>query len=547
MTQSRLVRGTFILSAAIYFSKFLGLIFFIPLNALVGEKGMALYLYAYTPYMIMISMATLGVPMAVSKFVSKYNAQGDYQTGRRLFRSGLLVMTLTGFTAFLLLYLLAPEIAPLVVKAHSSTGNDPQDVVKVIRLVSVALIVVPAMSLIRGYFQGFQSMGPTAVSQVVEQILRILFALAGAVFVVLVFGGSHISMAVGFATFAPFVGALGGLAVLIRFWLKRKKHLDRQLAQSRNHSNLPLTGIYKELITFAIPFVAVGLAIPLYRLVDQLTINQILMSQGLEQIEAEKIYANISGLAQKLIVIPVAFSTALSMTLVPTITSSFSSGKYRVMHNQMTQAFQIVLFLTIPAAVGLSILAYPVYGTLYGVDGIQLGGEILRWYAPTALLFASFGITAAILQGINRQKFVVFSMLVGLLLKLLMNEWLVTDFHKIGAILATDIGYLCAITLNVFVIHSYTEYKFRFIAKRLSLILLLSAVMAAAVWLFTLPFTMGHPDPGDWSWLRALGITATGVIVGGGCYLGLALRSNLGKQIFGDRFSFPKKRKAETQ
>ncbi|HEX7063592.1 MAG TPA: polysaccharide biosynthesis protein [Bacillales bacterium] len=546
MTQSRLIRGTFILSAAIYFSKFLGLIFFIPLNALVGDKGMALYLYAYTPYMIMISMATLGVPRAVSKFVSKYNARGDYETGRRLFRSGLLFMTITGFAAFVLLYFLAPEIAPFVVKSHSSTGNDPEDVVMVIRLVSVALILVPAMSLIRGYFQGFQSMGPTAVSQVVEQIIRILFALVGAVFIVFMFGESHISTAVGFAAFAPFVGALGGFAVLIRFWMKRKSHLDRQLAQSRVHTRLPLKGIYKELITFAIPFVAVGLAIPLYRLVDQFTINQILMSQGLDQLEAERIYANISGLAQKLIVIPVAFSTALSTTLVPAITSSFSSGKYRMMNNQMTQAFQIVLFLTIPAAVGLSLLAYPIYGALYGIEGIKLGGEILQWYAPTALLFALFGITSSVLQGINRQKVVVFSLLVGLLLKLLLNSWLLTIFHEIGAILATDIGYICSITLNVIIIGYYTQYKFTFIAKRTVLILLFSAVMGIMVWLVTLPFKVGHPLPENWSWLWALIIMIVGVAVGAACYFWLALRSNLAKQVLGNRFSFAKRRKAKS-
>ncbi|HET7616247.1 MAG TPA: polysaccharide biosynthesis protein, partial [Bacillales bacterium] len=446
--------------------------FFIPLNAIVGPKGMALYLYAYTPYMIMISLATLGIPMSVSKFVSKYNAIGDYHTGRRLFRSGFLFMMITGFVAFLLLYWLAPEIAPLVVKEQSASGNDPEDVVMVIRLVSVALIVVPPMSLIRGYFQGFQSMGPTAVSQVAEQIIRILFALAGAVFVVLLFGKSHFAAAVGFAAFAPFIGALGGFTVLIRFWLKRKPLLNRQLAQSSVQSKLPLKSIYKELITFAIPFVAVGLAIPLYRLIDQFTINQILMDHGVQQIQAERIYANVSGLAQKLVVIPIAFSAALSTTLVPTITSSFSAGKFRMMNEQMTQAFQMVLFLTIPAAAGLALLAYPVYGTLYGVDGIELGGKILRWYAPTALLFASFGITSSVLQGINKQKFVVFSLAVGLLLKFLFNEWFLPVFHEIGAILSTDIGYMFSIAMNVIVIRIYTQYTFKFIAKRMLLIII---------------------------------------------------------------------------
>ncbi|HET7580021.1 MAG TPA: polysaccharide biosynthesis protein [Bacillales bacterium] len=541
MPQSRLLRGTFILSAAIFLSKFLGLIFVIPLNAIVGPKGLALYAYAYIPYTIILSVATLGVPMAVSKFVSKYNAIGDYHTGRRLFRSGLLLMSLTGVAAFLILYLLAPEIAPLVVKSNPSSGNDPADVIMVIRLVSTALIVVPVMSLMRGYFQGFESMGPTAVSQVVEQILRILFGLIGAIFVVFVFNGSY-STAVGYVTFGAFIGALGGLAVLVRYWLQRKPHLNQLIAKSRVNSNVPLKKMYKELIAYAVPFVAVGLAISLYQLVDELTMNKTLMSIGMNQGNADKIFGVLEQNSHKLIMIPVSLSTALAVTLVPTITNSFSSGKYRLMHHQMTQAFQVVLFLTIPAAIGLFVLAYPVFGTLYGIDEIKLGGHILRWYAPTALLFASFSITSSVLQGINQQKFTVFSLLVGLLLKLLLNEWLLTLFQGgVGAILATDIGYFCSVMLNILVIRTYTQYRFTFIAKRALLILIFSVLMAIVVLLVTWPFKIGNPLPE--TWFGALGIMVIGVVTGGACFFLLAYRSNLAGHILGDRFSFLKRRK----
>lgn len=547
MSQSRLLRGTFILSAAVFFSKFLGLVFIIPFAALVHEKGLALYGYAYVPYSIILSMATAGIPMAISKFVSKYNTLGDYRTGRRLFRSGMLLMTLTGIAAFLLLYFLAPAIAPLVVDPDATTGdtNSTKDVVTVIRLVSLALIAVPPMSLMRGYFQGFQSMGPTAVSQVVEQIVRIGFILVGAALVIYVFGGT-VSTAVGVATFAAFVGALGGMVVLVWYWKKRKKHLDRQVAESRKDTNLPLKTMYKELITYAIPFVIVGLAIPLYQLVDQFTVNHTLTSVGYTLKEAEDVFANLNQATQKLIMIPVSLATALSVTLVPTITNSFTSGKFGRMHNQMTQAFQIVLFLTIPAAVGLSVLAYSVYGTLYGIskDELELGGQILRWYAPTAVFFAMFSITAAILQGINQQKFAIFSLLVGLLLKMLLNEWLLSVYHGLGAIFATDIGYICSIVVNLLVIRAYAEYRLKFIFKRGLLIFIFSALMAVAVWLVTLPFHLGGAVPT--SHFGALATMVVGVIVGAGCYFWLAYRSNLAGQIFGNRFSFLKRRRGES-
>ncbi|HEX7063572.1 MAG TPA: polysaccharide biosynthesis protein [Bacillales bacterium] len=549
MSDSRLLRGTVILSAAVFFSKFLGLIFIIPFEALVGSKGLALYGYAYTPYTIILSMATMGVPMAVSKFVSKYNALGDYQTGRRLFRSGLVLMSITGMLAFLVLFFSAPAIAPLIVH-DADTGNDPEDVVLVIRLVSTALIVAPLMSVIRGYFQGFQSMGPTGASQVVEQIIRIGFIFIGASIVLYAFGGS-VTTAVGFATFAAFVGALGGLAVLLGYWRKRKPGLDRQLAQSRKDANIPLLDMYRELITYAIPFIVVGLAIPLYSLVDEFTVNRTLTSiQGITLEEAERIFANINQAVRKLVMIPVSLSVALAVTLVPTITNSFTSKNFPRLHNQMTQAFQIVLFLTVPAAVGLSVLAYSIYGTLYGagdysIESVELGGKILRWFAPTALLFALFSITSSILQGINRQKFTIFSLLVGLLLKLLLNEPLLRAFHEIGAVFATDIGFICSVTLNLLVIRTYVSYRFIFVLKRGLLILIFAALMAVVVWLVTMPIRGDDSVPG--SYTEAIFTMISGVLIGGACYFWLVYRSNLAGQILGDRFSVLKRKKGESK
>ena len=169
-------------------------------------------------------ISTAGFPLAVSKFVSKYNALGDYHTGRRILKSGLLVMSIMGFIGFILLYSIAPLLAPAVLGGDTN-GNTVEDVVLVIRMVSVALLVVPIMSLLRGFFQGHQSMGPTAISQVVEQLVRITFLLSASYIVIKVLDGD-IATAVAYSTFAAFIGGLGGLAVLIIYWIKRKPHLD---------------------------------------------------------------------------------------------------------------------------------------------------------------------------------------------------------------------------------------------------------------------------------------------------------------------------------
>lgn len=157
MSSSKLLRGTFILTGGVFLSRILGLIYVFPFYQLVGKQGGALYSYGYVPYTLFISIATMGVPLAVSKFVSKYNALGEYAIGRKLFRSGIMLMAVTGFLAWLILYMSAPLLAPFVVN-DDGHGNSIADVTSVIRAVSFALLLVPMMSLIRGFFQGHESM-----------------------------------------------------------------------------------------------------------------------------------------------------------------------------------------------------------------------------------------------------------------------------------------------------------------------------------------------------------------------------------------------------
>jgi O-antigen/teichoic acid export membrane protein len=534
MSDSRLVRGTLLLTGATMASRILGLIYIFPFVWLVGIQGQALYSYAYTPYTIILYVATLGLPLAVSKFVSKYNELGDYRTGRRLLKSGLILLSITGFLCFLIMYITAPFIANIVVDPNAETGNNFSDVVLVIRVVSTALLVVPIMSILRGYFQGFQSMGPTAVSQVVEQLFRIVFILITSFIIVEVMNGDS-AVAVAFATFGAFVGGVGGLLVLVWYWFKRRDKLNKQLEESTVDHQIPLTTMYKELFAYAIPFVLVGLAIPIYMVIDTFTINNALKQVGFSQGEAENIFGTLQTI-HKLIMIPVSLSTALGLTLIPTITKTFVSGKHQELQRQITQTFQLLLFLTVPAAVGLSILSYAAFGTMFPTEDVLIGGHLLGWYAPTAILFALFTATAAILQGIDKQKYAVLALFAGIALKASLNYWLIEQFAGIGAIMGTNIGYALAIAINLWVIKKYAHYSFSFIIKRTVLISILAAAMAAAVYigkfLLSFAFPNGYEDSG---FIKAVVTLIVGVGIGGMVYLVLSIRTNLLFQIMGER------------
>ncbi|NNU83365.1 polysaccharide biosynthesis protein [Geobacillus sp. BMUD] len=531
MSTSKLLRGTFILTAGVMISRLLGLFYVIPFYHLVGERGGALYGYGYVPYQIFLSLATGGLPVAVSKFVSKYNALGEYGVGYRLFRSGLLLMVASGIASWLILYALAPVLAPHVIDAKTNV-NSVDDVTAVIRAVSFALLIVPVMSLIRGFFQGHESMGPTALSQVVEQIARIAFLL-GACYVILRLMDGSIVSAVSAATFAAFVGAAAGLLVLLVYWWKRRPYLQSLLARDRGEADVPLLAMYKELLLSSIPFVFVGLSMSLYQLVDQFTFNHAMAAAGRGNI-SEHAYSVFNMWAQKLVIIPVTLATSFSLALIPTITKAYVAQDRKALRQYLNQTFQVLMFLTLPAVIGMAVLAGPVYSSFYSYD--PLGEQVLRWYAPAAILYALFSVTAAIMQGINEQRFTVVSLTAGLLVKLLLNTPLIMKGSAVGAIVATMAGYFVSVAFNLWVIQRRTRYRYRFVARRTAFMAILTAVMSAAV--------MGvQALTARWIDYRAgtvesVGAVAIGATVGAAVYLFLSIRSGLFSALFGDRFTF---------
>ncbi|MFL6557506.1 MAG: oligosaccharide flippase family protein [Bacillus sp. (in: firmicutes)] len=523
--QSKLLRGTFILTFGTILSKIIGLIYVIPFYQIVGKQGTQLYSFSYVPYTIFISIATAGVPLAVSKFIAKYNALEEYAVGRKLFKSGLVVMLLTGFVAFLVMYSAAPMLAEL---SHPGKGQ-LANVTTVIRAVSFALIVVPIMSLIRGYFQGHQSMGPSAVSQVVEQIVRIIFTLAGA-YVVLKFLNGTIVSAVSVATFAAFVGAIGGLVVLFWYWYKRKPYLDELLVHDKGTSNISLKEIYKEILLYAAPFVFVGIANPLFQFIDQITFNRAMTDMGNAKQVAEAAFGILNFESHKIVIIPVSLATAFSLTLIPSVTKAFVENDRKNMNRQLNQTFQVLLYLTLPAAIGLSLLAEPVYTAFYEHD--SLGTQVLGAYAPVAILFSLYSVTAAILQGINEQRFTILSLLVGLLLKFALNIPLIKMFETRGAVLATALGYTAAIVINLIVIKTFSRYRFRLVWRRSLLIVIFAGLMWAGTEIvYKLLLLFLSPASKGQSVLLILVSAGVGAII----YFYLGLKSGLVDRLFGER------------
>lgn len=537
-SNSGFVRGTMLLSGASLISRALGLIYLFPFQFMVGATGIMFYTYAYNYYAIMIGLATAGIPVAVSKFVAKYNALGEYDTSERLYRSGLKIMSLTGIVSFIALFLLAPYLAHRAIPGGDVNSDSYIDAVTMtIRGVSFALLLIPPMSMTRGYFQGHQSMGPTAISQILEQIVRIVFLLAGVSIAIYIFDADA-AWAATIATFSAFIGAIGSVAILVYYFRKRAPGLqelrDSQTVQSPER---PLTDLYKELLTYAIPIVMVGLSTPLYQVIDQNTMNAALQSIGYTLEAAGNATAYLIADSHKIVLIPVSVATGLSLSATPLLTASFTQGNMKKVKKQISQIYQLAFFVTIPAVVGMILLSQETFHVLFPKD--QEAWVYLLSYAPSALFLALYSVTAAVLQGINRQYFTIIATLAGLLTKYLLNAPLIhLTGDGTGAGYATILGYLVATGLMFFRITQTVDFPFSSVLRRTSLIMIISAIMGIGVGLVKWGMVAFLPE----TTLASLAILIVGAGLGIVIFAGLAIWTGLAEAVLGRKFSMKRGR-----
>ncbi|WP_323711022.1 putative polysaccharide biosynthesis protein [Mammaliicoccus lentus] len=532
MSESKaLVRGTFLLTASILITKILGILYLIPFYAIIGdEKNLAPFTYAYQPYTIMITIATAGVPLAAAKYVSKYNALGAYKVSQKLYRSSFIVMSITGLIGFLLLFFLSPTIAQLTLanKGGIEGGWKVEDITNVIRTISFVVLFIPLLATWRGIFQGFNSMGPTAVSEVTEQIARIAFILGGSYIVLYVMDGS-VLVANQVATFAAGIGAIVALLTLLYYWIKRRHLIKAEVAQDTSDIDVSYVKIYKEIIKYSIPFVIVSLCFPIINLIDQFTHNTGLAIGGVNSSLHDVYFTMLSMTTNKIVMIPTSLAAGFAVSLVPFITNTYNSGRIDEMHIQIRKSLGVLLYLTVPASLGIMVLAQPLYNVFYSYS--PMGTEILFWYAPVSILIALLSVTASMLQGIDKQALTVWIVIGALGVKAIINLPLIIALNTLGAVLGTAIALLIAVALNCYVLWKHANYKFNVTIQHTLRILFYTIIMMLFVELsyFIISLII---DPT--SKLGALIVLIVGALVGMIVYGYLTMRSRLADEFFGD-------------
>ncbi|AVQ33296.1 polysaccharide biosynthesis protein [Staphylococcus muscae] len=526
-----LVRGTFLLTISILITKILGILYVIPFYRIIGgADNLAPYNYAYGPYNIAIAVATAGVPLAASKYVAKYNALGAYRVSQKLYKSSFVVMGITGVIGFAMLYALSPTIASITIANNTdqNAGWTADQITSVIRTISFVVIFIPILATWRGVFQGYKSMGPTAVSEVIEQIARIIFILVGSYLVLNVFDGSML-LANGIATFGAAIGAIAAILTLWWYWIKRRKGIQEMVASDMTGIDVSYKDMYKEIISYSIPFVIVSLNYPLFMIVDQLTHNNALDIAGVSHRMQDMFFTILNMTTNKIVMIPTSLAAGFAISLIPFITKTYEEGNYKEMHKQIQTSIGVLMFITVPASLGIMSLAVPLYTVFYeySIDGSRL----LFIYAPVAILISLISVIASMLQGINKQKLTVFIILGAVLLKLLLNHPLIVMFHTAGAILSTAIALSFAIIASLLVLKKYAGYRISGTLYDVGKILICGFIMMIIV--EAVYFGLQHIiSPASQS--GALIITVVCAIVGVIVYTALTFKTRLADKFLGE-------------
>ena len=453
-------RGISILGIAGIICKVIGLLFSIPLNMISGGDIRGgdvadIFFMVYPTYTLLLTVSSAGLPVAVSRMVAGFLARGDSRNAKNTFLIALKILSAVGCFFSLIMILLNRMLVGSVGVSETSLG---------FYAIAPCVMIVCVLSAFRGFVQGQQNMVPTAVSQLIEQVGKVLLSLPMA------YIGVHVYHNLEYAA----AGALFGITLaevlamgymIIRYYI-RKKEFD-SLPQDPGEAPWSSRELLRRLVLISVPITVSACIIPLSGFIDSVMMVKRMMVAGLTLDAAKQAFGTFEGAVIRLINIPTALALAISMSLVPSVSARFAvqdmEGVRRESHTGMRFAFLIGF----PCSVGMSILSGNIvaffYADAWSETRVALASELLTFSALTVVLFTAVQATSSILQGLRRQKIPMYTMMAGVLVKIILNYLLIgtpgIDIH--GGPYASIACYTIVMVVNMVYVCKYAEMKFR--------------------------------------------------------------------------------------
>lgn len=528
--ENRMLAGSSWMTLGSMASRILGAVYVILWMPLMGtpEEASAahgLYQIAYNTYALFLAFSTAGVPSAISKQISYFNSREEYEVSKNIYRQGLLLMIITGVVSASLLYFLAPSIV------SGSTIANQADGVTVMRSLVPALLIIPSQSVTRGLFQGHNRMREPAISQIIEQFARVLFILGASYIIRRVLFGEVVT-AVAYSTFAAFVGAVFSIVYLLIRLKQIPTALNRAPAESRNEVQISTPSLLVDIIKTSIPFVIISSGLVVFQLIDQQTISPLMnyFFPRISEATVEINYGIIQANAHKLSTIITSFGSALAITAVPVMSDLIAKKDYKEVANQFEQAIQLLMFIMIPAIIGVFVVAAPFYTIFYTYN--DYGVFATKIYAITSLFMGLYMVMGNILQSINLRRKGIYALGIGIVAKLIAQPIFIRLTGEMGMLYSTIVGLLVTIFLMFKIMHDTVGFSAKFLSRRTLLILILSIIMGVFAQLaYLIVGSVLNLEVRLYALIGMLVVAAVGLAV----YGYLALKTRLAEKIIGDK------------
>ena len=443
------IKGAAILAAAGLITKILGAIYRIPLGRIVGGEAMGYYGTAYSVYAWALTISAYAIPIAISKLTAEKFEMGRSDEAKRIFKVALTFISIIGLFLSIALYVYAKDIANLL--------NNPGSYIAI-------LFVVPSVFLfsitgaLRGYFQGMQNMMPSAVSQIFEQLGRVVFGFALAI-MLLPLGYQQ---AAGGAVAGTTVGGVISVIILVYIYFKYKSKREDKV-ETLNYRRESALSILKRLIVFTIPITIGSSVMPIMGLLDSMIIMDRLQAAGYSLETAVSMYGQLTQMAMPFINFPQILTISLAASLVPAISESVTRRDYESVEKKSELAIRLSLIMGLPAAFGLFILADPIMTIAYPAETISVVSA-LKYLAPAVIFLTLVQTLTAVLQGMGKEKLPVFNLAVGAFVKIIVTYTLtsIPSINVRGAAIGTVAAYAIASILNLRAIIKYQKKSFNY-------------------------------------------------------------------------------------
>ena len=478
------MHGAAILTVGVIIMKILGFFYKIPLGNILGDEGYSMFMGAYSIYYIFFTLATAGLPVALSRLVAEADANGRAKQEEKTFRVALVTFTVIGLIFALIMFCFPQWLA-------ASYLENP-DAAPSVRAMAPAILLVCIVSAYRGYCQGNGNMLPTTVDEVLEVFFKVVSGLVIAVLVLRAYKGSPLALPMGSAgaIFGVSIGSAVSLAYMIVYKHRHYSALAAPYSGGIDPNDIPddddlvdpAMKIVKDILSIGIPIATGACIMALLNSVDsKLCMNRLQSAAGFSYREAKVLYG-VYGKAQTLFNLPAAFITPLTISIVPAISGALAKGDKKTAGSVSEDSLRISAFLAIPMGVGLAVLAKPIMDVLY--PGSHLAGAGLLQVMGVASFFVCLVLMEnAILQASGREKLTMVTLITGGIIKIVINWFLVArrDINIYGAPVGTLCSY-CAMAAMDYVFMCRTLSSRPRLLRVFSGPLAASALMGLTAW-----------------------------------------------------------------